>query len=341
MKAETTPRVIAYSERLAPLTEHEELLRTIEGATLRITPLWTEDLIATNAATADVVMVGAVEPMNATALRSLASCRLLVRRGVGLDNIDVATATELGIPVAYVPDASVEEVSDHALALLLALERRVVRLDRFVQGKRWTRATKEIASERRGMRRLSELTLGIVGLGRIGRALAGKAASVFGTVIGHDPFLTPDVPSPIELVGFEELLTRSDLVSLHVPLTPDTAYMVGSEVFQLMKPGSFLVNTARGGLVDEEALIEALGAGRIAGAGLDVTADEPLSETSRLLGLESVILTGHSANAGVAASDEARRLTVIAVLKAMEGRRPDALANPEVLDLSSCRLQLT
>lgn len=332
---------IVYSERLTPLTDHEGRLEREADVSLRVAPLWTERSIESNASSADIVMIGAVEPMTARALGSLRACRLLVRRGVGLDNIDVDAATDLGIPVAYVPDASVEEVSDHALALLLALERRVVSLDRFVQARTWSHATAEIAAERGGMRRLQSLTLGVVGLGRIGQALARKAMSVFGEAIGHDPFVIEAIPGlPLELVAFSELLARADLVSLHVPLTADTERMFDTKAFALMRPGSYIVNTARGGLIDEAALLGALRSGQIAGAGLDVTTDEPLEDSSPLLEMSSVVLTGHSAASGTAASSELRRLTVEAVLNAIRGLRPPALANPDVLESPLCRLWL-
>ena len=247
------------SQRLGAIGDEERRIEAA-GAELRSAPLWTHDEIATNGAGADVILAGAVEPFDAAALGSLPDLRVLVRRGVGVDNVDVDAATRLGILVANVPDASVEEVSDHALALLLALERRIVALDAAVHHGVWQLDPKGIAAVRDGIRRLAELTLGIAGFGRIGRALARKASATYGRVIVTDPLLDAAgaAQAGVELVTVDELVARADHISLHAPLLPSTHHLLDAAVLDRVRPGAILVNTSRGGLVDEQALVAAL-----------------------------------------------------------------------------------
>lgn len=337
--SQPTRPIVAYSERLGHLTSTEKRLETECGADVRRVSLWTRDEIRENAGDADIVFVGSVEPFGAHALEELARARLIVRRGVGTDNIDLEAATALGIGVAYVPDASVEEVSDHALALLLALERRVSTLDRAVRGGVWARDASAMSSAREGMRRMRTLTLGIVGLGRIGHALARKSEAIYGTVLGHDPVVDRVDGANVEIVGFADLVSRSDSISLHAPLTNETRSLFDHGVLSQMKEGAYLVNTSRGGLVDERALVAALEAGHLGGAGLDVTEREPLPSESPLLAMPNVILTGHSAASGVTSNAELRAKTVDAAVAALQGRLPEGLANPEVLNGPASRLR--
>src|SRR5690349_9159978 len=181
---------IAFSERLGEITDNELRLEHELEARVDRVALWTREDIEANAA-ADALIIGAVEPLDRAALQSLTSCKVVSRRGVGLDNVDVDAATDLGIPVAFVPGASVPEVSDHALALILTLERRIGPLDRAVKAGLWRRGSNDVPHAREGMRRLAGLTLGVVGYGRIGRELARKAAPSFGAVLVQDPMLEP------------------------------------------------------------------------------------------------------------------------------------------------------
>ena len=286
-------------------------------------------------------MVGAVERLDASALDELKACRLIVRRGVGLDNVDLPAATRAGIPVAFVPDATVEEVSDHALALLLALERRIMALDTAVRGGASQRDPTSLSDARRGIRRFDSLTLGIVGLGRIGAALARKAQPIYGSLVAFDPALTQkNAPDGVEVVAFRKLLARSDHVSLHTPLTPRTRHLIDGHALADMRAGSYLVNTARGGLIDEDALQAAIEDGHIGGAGLDVTEDEPLAAQSSLLNLPNVLVTGHSALISDGGGVELRRRAVDAIERALGGLRPLWIANPEVFGLPHCRWNL-
>jgi D-3-phosphoglycerate dehydrogenase / 2-oxoglutarate reductase len=335
--------IVVYSRRLGALTETERRIGTV--AELREAPLFSAGEIVEHGRDANVLLVGAVEPLTAAVLRRLPDCVGVVRRGIGHDNVDVEAATKLGIVVANVPDASVQEVSDHALALCLALARRVVPLDRAVHAQHADPATGpdpgRVQATRRGMRRLDQQTLGVVGFGRIGAALAGKARHLFARVLVSDPAVpAASIAAAGALpAGLDELLASADIVSLNAPLVPATHHLIGERALARMRPGALLVNTARGGLVDHDALARALDQGRLAGAGLDVTDPEPLPAGHPLLRGDAVVLTGHSAASSETATAELRRRSVDAVLAILAGRHPDSVVNPEVLDRPGLRMR--
>lgn len=333
-------QIVAFSERLGAIGDEERRIEAA-GARLQSRPLWTPADIVAHAADASVVVLGAVEPFGADVLEALPNCVGIVRRGVGYDNVDVEAATRLGIVVAYVPGASVEEVSDHALALLLALERRLVPLDAGVRSGVWQRDPSGINALRNGARRLGELTLGVVGFGRIGRALAGKASGIYARIVVADPALSelPD-GSDVALVAMSELFATADHISLHAPLTPDTEHLIDDQVLARLRPGAVIVNTARGGLVDEAAVLRVLATGQDVSFGLDVTEREPIPADDALLGVDRVVLSGHSAGSSTTSAVEIRRLTVDAVIDLVQGRRPEAVVNPEVLSSPALRARL-
>lgn len=249
-------------------------------------------------------------PITAKAMDAMPACRVIVRYGVGVDNIDLSAAARHGIPVANVPDYGIEEVSDHALALLLAVERRIVPRDAAVRAGRWNIARTE------PMRRLTELTLGIVGHGRIGQAFHRKAAALgFARVLVHDP----SDPGSTDL---DALLAAADIVSLHLPLTPATAGLISPDRIARMKPGASLINTARGGLVDEAALAAAIAAGRLRGAGLDVFATEPPLPDNLLLALPQVVLSDHTGWYSESSIADLQRKAAEEVARVMAGQTP-------------------
>lgn len=250
-------------------------------------------------------------------LRQLKNCKAIGRFGLGVDNIDLPAAKELGIAVNYVPDYCLREVSDHAMALLLGLARKVPFSNKLVQSGRWE--VPPIVP----LRRLEGQTLGLVGFGNIPRALAPKAKAFGFKVLTHDPYVKTAAlaAAGVEGVSFDELLARSDFVSVHAPLLPSTRGLMNAAVFAKMKKGAYLINTARGPLVDEPALIAALDSGQLGGAGLDVVTTEPLGKDSPLLGRDNVILTPHTAFYSVEALEELQTKCASDVARVLSGEK--------------------
>jgi D-3-phosphoglycerate dehydrogenase len=251
-------------------------------------------------------------------LRQLTRCKAIGRFGLGVDNIDLPAAAELGITVTYVPDYCMQEVSDHAMALLLSLVRKVPLSNMLVQSGRWE------VPPLVPIHRLSGRVLGLVGFGNIPRTLAPKAKAFGLRVVTHDPHVPAEVlgKAGVEGVGFDELLGLSDFVSIHAPLLPTTRGLFNAEVFGKMKKGALLINTARGPLVDEDALIAALDSGHLGGAALDVVTSEPLAKDSKLLGRDSVILTPHTAFYSVEALNELQTKCATDVARVLSGEPP-------------------
>jgi D-3-phosphoglycerate dehydrogenase len=250
-------------------------------------------------------------PVSADAVAASPDLRVVARMGVGLDNIAVDAATARGVLVTNVPDYCVEEVSDHAVGLVLAWTRGLVRADREVRAGRWDPAGARL-------RRLATLTCGVVGYGRIGRLTARKLAGLGARVIASDLFATPD-PHGIPLVALDELLRSSDAVIVHAPLTPATHHLIGPRELSLMPRGALIVNVSRGGLVDTAALIEALRDGRLGAAGLDVLESEP-EVPPALLEHPAVVITPHIAFSSDVAVEQLRRSAAEEVVRVLSGR---------------------
>jgi D-3-phosphoglycerate dehydrogenase len=262
-------------------------------------------------------------PLGARAFDAWPRCRAVVHFGKGVDNIDVDAATKRGIWVANVRDANGDEVSNHVLAMVLAFARDLLRFDRAVRDGSWSYRS---AVPRQ---RLAGQVLGLIGFGSIAQLVSAKARGIGLEVIVH---ARRALSAPgVSFVHLDELLGRSDFVSIHVPLTTSTRSMIGPRELALMKPTAFLINTARGGIVDQKALVEALQQRRIAGAGLDVTDPEPPARDDPLLALDNVILTPHVAWY----SEESReRVTVGAareVVRILRGDAPLSPVNPNVV----------
>jgi D-3-phosphoglycerate dehydrogenase len=251
-------------------------------------------------------------------LRQLTRCKVIGRFGLGVDNIDTKAAAELGIVVTYVPDYCMQEVSDHAMALLLALARKIAFSNALVQSGRWEMPA--VAP----LRRLSGQVLGLIGFGNIPRALAPKAKAFGFEVVAYDPYAASElfVAAGVEAVSLETLLARADAISVHAPLTPATRGLVGAAAFARMKKGAVIVNTARGPLIDEPALVAALDSGHLGGAALDVVASEPLPKDSGLLGRDNVILTPHTAFYSVDALNELQTKCASDVASVLSGKPP-------------------
>jgi len=251
-------------------------------------------------------------------LRQLRKCKAIGRFGLGVDNIDVAAARELGITVTYVPDYCMHEVSDHAMALILALCRKVAQSNALVQARRWEMGPLV------PIHRLAGRVLGLVGFGNIPRTLAPKAKAFGLRVVAHDPYVSPQalVTAQVEGISLDRLLEISDIVSIHAPLTPATRGLINGEVLQKMKKSALLINTARGPLIDEAALVTALDSGHLGGAALDVVAVEPLPKDSRLVGRDNVLLTPHTAFYSVEALNELQTKCASDVARVLSGEAP-------------------
>ncbi|HRE07701.1 MAG TPA: C-terminal binding protein [Opitutaceae bacterium] len=284
-----------------------------------------EDIIAACTGADVVVVEGARTPITERVIQALPRCRLIVKYAVGVDNIDVAAATRAGIVVANAADYCTEEVSDHAVALLLASARRVVSMDRFVHAGNWAGYTRL-----HPLRRVSQLTLGLVGLGRIARATARKMAGFRMRMLAADPYLTGASNEPgVDLVSLETVLRESDLVSVHVPLTPETRGLINEAAFRSMKPTAVIVNTSRGPVIDQPALERALEEKWIAGAALDVVAEEPLPATSALRRFDQVILTPHAGADSIDSMSHVRRTVVTSIEAVARGHWPPFPVNPK------------
>jgi len=250
-------------------------------------------------------------------LRQLQRCRVIGRFGLGVDNIDLPAASECGIAVNYVPDYCLREVSDHAMALLLALARKVTLANKLVQSGRWE--VPPIVP----LRRLEGQVLGLVGFGNIPRTLAPKAKAFGFKVITYDPYVNTGTATAlgVECVGFDDLLARADFISVHAPLQPATRGLMNAKAFAKMKKGAYLINTARGPLVDEAALVAALDSGHLGGTALDVVTTEPLAKDSPLIGRDNVILTPHTAFYSVEALEELQTKCASDVARVLSGEK--------------------
>ncbi len=261
-------------------------------------------------------------------VRAAERCVVIGRFGVGVDNIAVSTATELGIAVTYVPDYCVDEVSDHVMALLHAWNRKIVLFDRSVKEQGWGSQALTMR-----MMRLRGKTIGIVGFGRIGQAVAVKARAYGLNILAADPVVTSETVESFggALVDLPTLLGESDFVSLHTPLTDETRNLIGRDQLAAMKPEAFLINAARGPLIDETALYDALRGGVIAGAGIDVMVDNVPPSNHPLLSLDNIIITPHVAFFSQESTLELEQRAAAEVVSVMQGRMPENLVNRAVL----------
>lgn len=312
-----TGPVVAITDSPFPSLDPIEKALGPLGARIRMsTSGAVEDILAV-ARDADAVIV-CYAKLPGELIRELTRCKVIGRMGLGVDNIDLPAARQRNITVTYVPDYCMAEVSDHAMALLLALARKVPFANAIVQSGRWEMAAVV------PIHRLAGRVLGLVGFGNIPRAVAPKAKAFGLRVVAYDPFVAPDVfdAAGVDGVGFDEVLAISDFVSVHAPLTKETRGLFDASAFAKMKPGAFLINTARGPLVEQGALTAALDAGRLGGAALDVVETEPLPKDSPLLGRDNVVLTPHTAFYSVEALEELQSKAAADVARVLSGEPP-------------------
>jgi D-3-phosphoglycerate dehydrogenase len=316
---------VAVSDTVFPnLNLAREVLSRI-GAELFLAEASTPQAIMQVARDADALLVTYAR-VTAEMIAQMTRCRIIARFGIGVDNVDIAAATNANIVVTRVPDYCIDEVSDHTMALLLALARKIPFANSGVHAGRW-----EIPALV-PIHRLRGSVLGLVGFGRIPQLVAPKAKAFGLRVISYDPFVPEETMkrAGVESVDFSQLVTVSDHISIHTPLVPETKHLFNADVFRRMKPTAHLINTARGSIVDEEALVQALDQGHLAGAALDVLSQEPPS-TSPLIGRDNVILTPHMSFYSAESLIDLQSKAAEEVVRVLTGEAPHNPLNPEAL----------
>jgi len=312
----------------SPNLDHDVEDAVFAASGLALDPVWlgVRDAarVLEDATDADALVMSWL-PVTRSVIDQLTRCRVIVRFGIGVDMIDLDAATDRGILVCNTATYCLDEVSNHAMGLLLMLNRGLLQDVDSVRSGGWSRA------KGAPPRRLAGQRLGLVGLGNIGRLVAGKARGFGLEVMAYDPYVRRGSEEGIKLVELDELLAGADFVSVHCPLNASTRHLLGRRELAQLKPTAFVINTARGPIVDEAALYEALKEQRLAGAGLDVFETEPLPADSPLRQLDNVILTPHSASGSVESGIECRRMAIEHVVTVLRGGVPNDVVNRGVL----------
>jgi D-3-phosphoglycerate dehydrogenase len=302
------------------------------GAEIQVAKTAQEAELVATAPTVDGILT-CWKPVCGSVVRAASRCLSIGRFGIGLDNIDIASATLAGIIVTNVPAYCVDEVSDHAMALVLTCARKTAFYDRNIRSGSYD------LQEGPPLFRIRGKIMGIAGFGKIGRAVAAKAQAFGMKVITYDPNVDSAsvAKTGVESVSFSELLERSDFISVHVPLLPKTKHLFNYQAFQKMKPTAIIVNTSRGDLIDPSGLLAALDEGLIAGAGLDVLSQEPPAPGDRLVAHSRTVITPHAAFDSEESLRELRETTARQMADVLSGRRPQNIVNPEVLKQQNLR----
>lgn len=318
-------RLVAVTDSVFPNLDAASKVVSRVGAELRLAKAPTAEGILEVARNADAVLTTYAK-VTTEIIEQLTRCQIISRFGIGVDNVDIAIATRKGIVVTKVPDYCIDEVSDHAMAMLLAIVRKIPFANARVQAGEWKMPSVVPIHRLRGK------VLGLVGFGRIPQLLAPKAQAFGLRVIASDPYVPEDVMSRagVKRVEFTELVKTADYISIHAPLMPETNHMFNAAIFSQMKPTAYLVNTARGPVVDEAALAAALDKGQLAGAALDVVEKEPPSG-SPLLGRDNVIITPHTGFYSEESLAELQAKAAEEVVRVLSGEAPRNPVNPEVL----------
>ena len=313
----------------ADYTPETDVLRAsgLDVELIRLNARTPDDLFPT-VADADGLIVQWVK-ITREVMQRMARCKVISRYGIGVDMVDLPAASEHGIMVCNVPDYCIEEVSTQTMAFVLAMNRRLLIHNAHVHAGKWSGAPGGAPS------RLAGQTIGVVGLGNIGREVARKAIGLGLKVLGFDPYLTPERAAAlgVELTELDDLLRRADYVSLHCPLTDETRHLIGPAQLALMKPTAYLINVSRGPVVDQAALYQALTSGQITGAAVDVLEQEPPAPDDPLLALDNLIVTPHVASWTNEAAQQLRRDTAQNVVIALQGRLPRSIVNRKSLGL--------
>ncbi|WP_202079281.1 NAD(P)-dependent oxidoreductase [Caldalkalibacillus salinus] len=320
-------KVVVTDYEYATLDPEKEVLENI-GAEIVPAQCRTEEEVIAAAKDADGI-INQYAPITRRVIEQLDRCKVIARYGIGVDTIDIKAATEKGIAVGNVTDYCLDEVSDHALALLMSAARKVTVLDRAVKQGTWDY---KVGTP---IFRLRDRTLGLVGFGKIPQQLAQKAQALGLNVIAYDPYMSPDIAQEkkVTLVSLDELSAQSDFISVHAPLLESTRGMISQPQFELMKSEAILINTSRGPVVDEDALIAALQQNKIAGAALDVLEQEPVPADHPFLSMDQVILNPHVAWYAEESERELKRKTAQNVADTLTGGLPHYLVNKELKPL--------
>ena len=275
------------------------------------------------------VIIDADTNISLDVLEEMKKCRIIVTASVGFNHIDLKAASSRGIYVSNVPGYCAEEVADHTLGLLIAITRKILVLNKTTRAGKWD--DWEAAEP---VYRLRGRTLGIIGLGRIGTAVALRAKPLGLNVIIYDPYIPmgKDASLGVKSVDFDLLLRTSDIITLHVPLTDETRHMIGGKEFEKMKPGIFIINTARGVIIDAKALVNALKSGKVAGAGIDVFEKEPPGLDDPLLKMDTAVVTPHTAFLSVESQRDRQTMAVEEVRRILLNERPRSAVNSELLE---------
>ncbi|HVB98339.1 MAG TPA: C-terminal binding protein [Candidatus Dormibacteraeota bacterium] len=315
--------IVITDHRFAHVDEERRAVEAA-GGKLVVGQVTEEDKLTALCSKADGVLVVRA-PITRRVIDAMTRCRIIVRYGIGIDNVDIPAASARGIMVANVPDYCIDEVSDHALTLLLMLSRQTIAAAALAREKQWS------VAKMPSLHRLRGQVCGLFGAGRIGALLAAKVAPLGMQVIVHDPYLDDERARQMGIakVSFDELLSRSDFISIHAPLNEKTHHIFGEKAFAKMKSRAYIVNTARGGLIDEAALISAIDSGILAGAGLDVLESETsVTELrSALVQHPKIIVTAHTAWVSEEARATLQARAISQALTALAGKEPYGLVN--------------
>ncbi|MBI4489366.1 MAG: C-terminal binding protein [Deltaproteobacteria bacterium] len=289
-------RVLYCGSNEVPVNLIKPILDEIDAELVIARPK-TDAEVAEAGRDADAMVFHGAIPFTREIISQLKRCKVVCRTGVGVDRMDLQAAAEHGVIVSNAAGYNSIEVAEQTIGLLIAVARKLVRMNQYVHEGRWRRHTAELHAYRGPVSRIAGRTLGIVGLGHVGRQVAPRAKGLQMQVQAVDPYLDPKIAADlgVPLVSLDELIRTSDFISLHAPLTPQTRKMFSRALFAAMKPTAYLINCARGGLVDTDALYDALVEGQIAGAALDVTDPEPMPGDHPILTLPNVIVTAHTA----------------------------------------------
>jgi D-3-phosphoglycerate dehydrogenase len=315
------PRVVITDTVFGTTQPEQDVLGGL--ADLELAPAADEQTLRQVAREADALL-NCYAKLSPELVRSLERCKIIARYGIGVDTVPLSAASEAGIMVTNVPDYCIDEVSDHALALLLSLARGIGKASLATRSGEWDIGVVQPLYRLRGR------TLAILGFGRIGRALADKARPLGLRIVAVDQYVPEEAMrrAGVEPLGLQAALAQADLVSVHVPLTDETRHLIDARALGWLKPGAYLVNTSRGPVIDTSALVEALEAGRLAGVGLDVVEPEPPAPDHPLRRMPNVLLTPHTAFYSEESQQELQRRAAEEVARVLRGEPPRSLVNP-------------